>query len=321
MLAQLQLFQSSLPAKPYCTDVLEYGLQIRSTAHALGKRYIQPNHPNSKLWLLFDIDRGTAPDELTDDLNLPCPTIWVQNPQNGHAHALYALNVPVHLNPDSSARAIRFFGAVDVALSQGMDADPGYAGLVCKNPANEHWRTYGLAGTYDLTELSEYLDLSAYGDRRKKLPEIGLGRNVTLFERLRTWAYRAIRQGWPDYSQWLRACEDRARGYNNQFPTPLHWSEVAATAKSVAKWTHTHLSPSGFSAWQSAQGRKGGVASGKTRRAASENRRSSALLMRSQGLSIRAIAAELGVAKSTVSDWVSGEAISDSSRLGARGVR
>lgn len=315
---QLELFKNNLPRKPYCADDLVYGLKIRIIEHAIKCRYIQPDHPNSKLWLKFDIDRATAPDEITDDLNLPCPTIFIQNPQNGHAHALYALESPVHLNPNSSTAALRYAAAVDVSLSLALGADPNYVGLITKNPLHESWRTYGLAGSYSLAELSEYLNLTQFNDRRKKLPEIGLGRNVTLFETLRTWAYKAIRQGWPDYNRWLTACEDRAQGINAGFVSPLDWSEVKATAKSVAKWTHAHLSPVGFSQWQSAQGKKGGVnntseqqslkgiASGKSRLSASEGKRASAVLMRAKGMSYRAIAEEIGVTHPTVIAWCQG---------------
>uniref|UniRef100_UPI001555E025 primase C-terminal domain-containing protein n=1 Tax=Halomonas hibernica TaxID=2591147 RepID=UPI001555E025 len=96
-------------------------------------------------------------------------------------------------------------------------------------------------------------------------PDYGLGRNCTLFEKLRQWAYKAIRQGWPDADRWYEAVLTRARAYND-FDAPLPDSEVKATARSVAKWTHCNLSSSGFSQWQAAQGRKGGVRSGQVRR-------------------------------------------------------
>jgi len=315
---QLDLFKNNLPRKPYCADDLVYGLKIRNIEHAINHRYIQPDHPNSKLWLKFDIDRGTAPDEITDDLNLPCPTIFIQNPKNGHAHALYALENPVHLNPNSSTAALRYAAAVDVSLSLALGADPNYVGLITKNPLHESWRTYGLAGSYSLAELSDYLDLTQFNDRRKKLPEIGLGRNVLLFETLRSWAYKAIRQGWPQYDRWIKACEDRAQGINNGFVSPLHWSEIKATAKSVAKWTHANISATGFSQWQSVMGKKGGdkntpeqqslkgIASGEARWVASEDKRASAILLRSNGMSYRAIAAELGVTHPTVMAWCQG---------------
>ncbi|MDQ6192508.1 primase C-terminal domain-containing protein (plasmid) [Klebsiella pneumoniae] len=96
---------------------------------------------------------------------------------------------------------------------------------------------------YDLAWLSDYLDLSSYNGR-KSLPEYGLGRNRTC-SRKRARAYKAIRQGWPDYPEWLAACVDRASGYNAQFEQPLPANEVRHTAKSIAKWTHQHQAPQG----------------------------------------------------------------------------
>ena len=52
--------------------------------------------------------------------------------------------------------------------------------------------------------------------------------------------------------------------------------------------------------------KKGGQASGKARAAASEDKRASARLMRSQGKTQAAIAAELGVHVNTVANWLKG---------------
>jgi hypothetical protein len=99
--------------------------------------------------------------------------------------------------------------------------------------------------------------------------DYGIGRNCTLFDNLRGWAYKAIRQGWPDYNRWLIAVEQRAFSYNN-FPVALSINEVRATAKSVARWTYGNITDSDFSHWQSVQGKKGGKASGVKRRNNSE---------------------------------------------------
>lgn len=295
---QLELFAQTLPKKPYCTDHLEYGLIIRSLEGALQRRYIQPNHPNSKLWLVYDIDRPTAVDELTDDLHLPAPHIFVQNPENGHAHAYYGLEVPVHLNEHSSRSAIRFAGALDVSMTQKMDADAGYCGLIAKNPLHEHWRTWHCSNErYQLHEIAEYLDLEPLSDRRRAIPAVGLGRNCNLFENLRKWAYRAIRQGWPAWEPWLNACHQRALGYNVQFKAPLAGNEVSHVARSVAKWTHSHLSQQGFSALQASRGSRKGA---KQR----DTLKPRALEMHSQGFTQRDIADDLGVSQKTISNWL-----------------
>jgi hypothetical protein len=116
--------------------------------------------------------------------------------------------------------------------------------------------------------LSDYLDLSPYNARRR-IPDYGLGRNCNLFEKTRIWAYKAIRQGWPEYEQWKAAVLERALGYNAQIEAPLPVAEVKATAKSVAKWTYAHLSPAGFSRSQARKGTKGGKRSGEVRRSGS----------------------------------------------------
>ncbi|WP_253452446.1 replication initiation protein [Halomonas sp. Y3] len=265
----LDLFRHRLPRKPYHTDDLDTGLRIRDVQRALRARYIQPNGPTHRYWLVYDVDRSGAALDWSDR-SAPPPTIVVQSPENGHAHLIYGLQVSVRTAPDAKSGPLRYAAAVDCALMTLLAADEGYAGLICKNPLHPHWRvTEWEPRLYELGDLDSWLDLSAYGDRRKRLPDYGLGRNCNLFDRLRCWAYKAIRQGWPDYDRWHEAVLARARAYND-FETPLPESEVRASAKSVARYTHRHFSPAAFSAWQAAQGRKGGVRSGEVRRVGSE---------------------------------------------------
>lgn len=296
--SQLDLFRDSLPSKPYCSNDLTTGLRIRSMDTALRYAYIQPNHPNSKLWLVFDIDRPTCVSEITDDCDLPAPHIFVQNPANSHAHAYYGLETPVHLNQDSSLNAIRFAGAVDCAFTVQLDADAQYCGLIAKNPVHKRWRAYSItADSYSLGEMSEYVDLTHYNDRRKHLPETGLGRNVNLFNRLRKWSYQAIRQGWPDFDQWHQACYDRATGYNRT-SNPLPVTEVKSTALSVAKWTHKRFTPAAFSELQASRGARKG-------KQVRDAHMQTVLDMREQGYSLRMIADYIGVNHQTISNWVS----------------
>lgn len=265
----LALFRQRLPRKPYHADDLDTGLRIRDVQRALCARYIQPNGPTHRYWLVYDVDRSGAVLDWYDR-GAPPPTITAQNPDNGHAHLIYGLQISVRTSPDAKAGPLRYAAAVDCALMTLLGADEGYAGLICKNPLHPHWRvTEWEPRLYELGDLESWLDLSTYSDRRKRLPDYGLGRNCNLFDRLRRWAYRAIRQGWPDYDRWHEAVLVRARAYND-FETPLPESEVRATAKSVARYTHRHFSAASFSAWQAAQGRKGGVRSGEVRRAGSE---------------------------------------------------
>lgn len=267
---QLDLFRERLPAKPYHTDDLRAGLGIDKAARAALCRYIQPNGPTHRWWMVYDIDRpGAALD--WSERGAPPPSIVAMNPANGHAHLIYGLETPVRTAPDAKSAPLRYAAAVDCALQRALDADPQYSGLICKNPLHPHWRvTSWEPRLYTLADLDSWLDLQPAQDRRKRLPDYGLGRNCNLFEQLRLWAYRAIRQGWPDFDQWQAACNDRALMYNAGFAVPLDHQEVRHVASSVARYTFKNFSPAGFSAWQAAQGRKGGIRSGEVRRAGSE---------------------------------------------------
>lgn len=243
-MTQLQLFTSTLPAKPYYTDDLFAGLSIAKAEIASKAKYIQHNGPTHMYWLAFDIDRPGASIDWSDR-GAPAPNLTVKNQANGHAHALYGLATAVRTAPDRKEWPVRYAAAVENALCERLGADRGYAGLIVKNPLHRHWQvTEWHDQPYELGELADYLDLST--KKPKIVVDYGLGRNCTLFEELRKWAYKAQRQGWPDYRQWLDACLTRAQMINLQFTNPLPLSEIRATATSVAKWTSKRMSESDF---------------------------------------------------------------------------
>jgi hypothetical protein len=122
----------------------------------------------------------------------------------------------------------------------------GYSGLICKNPNHGYWKiAVWQPELYTLDWLADSLDLNAANDK-EIVSDYGLGRNCTLFDKTRKWAYRAIRQGWPEYEQWLKACYERTQAYNLQFEAPLDDSEVIGIAKSIAKWTNNNFSEKSF---------------------------------------------------------------------------
>ena len=136
-------------------------------------------------------------------------------------------------------------------------ADPGYAGLIAKNPFHDAWRALWVQHLYDLGELAEYVNLPKHRPQREAL---GLGRNCTLFDELRAWAYRWVREYKRNDAtgeQWYRAVLGQAERLN-AFPVPLAFNEVRAIAKSIAKWTGRKFSDAAFSAIQSARGKLGG---------------------------------------------------------------
>ena len=128
----LDLFNERLPRKPYFTDELQFGVRIAGKERAILAKYIQFNQPHAMFWLGFDVDRpGAAID--WSDRNAPAPTLTIMNPENGHAHLLYALKTAVRTAPDGKMKPLKYAAAVERALCQKLDADTGYSGLICKN--------------------------------------------------------------------------------------------------------------------------------------------------------------------------------------------
>lgn len=293
------LFRDRLPRRPYCSND-KTARFVRPAAVALGHSYIQYNQPALAGWLVFDLDY----DYLTARQrwawpNLPPPTIAVVNPENHHAHLYYALEAPVCTSEAGRDGPLRYAAAIEAAYTLALGADPGFAGLLGKNPLHASWLLETHARLYSLAWLADHVDLP----RRPPVREAaGLGRNCTLFDELRTWAYQWVRQykrNGARAEQWRAALEGQAAALN-QFSSPLPESEVRATARSVAGWTWRKFSDANFATVQAARGRRGGLAKG----AANEDKRASARLMAAAGQSGRAIAAELGVNQSTVARWL-----------------
>ena len=301
-MAQLQLFSSALPKKPYYTDDLATGLHIAKAEIAKKAKYIQHNGPTHMLWLAFDIDRPGASIDWSDR-GAPPPNLTVKNQDNGHAHALYGLATAVRTAPNGRVAPLRYAAAVENALCDLLGADKGYSGLIVKNPLHKHWQVNEWHDQpYELGELADYLDLKTPEKRKKVESDYGLGRNCTLFEELRQWSYRAKRQGWPGYDQWAEACLTRAQMLNLNFANPLPFSEVKATAHSVAKWTHARITEGDFQAYiarthtsemQSYRGKQKG-----------KTRREQGIELLSIGKSIEEVMAITGASTATVYRWM-----------------
>jgi transposase-like protein len=298
---QLSIFSENLPQKAYSCNDFDVDNKVRKLTDAIKKRYIQPNDFNSTQWLVYDIDRATCPDEIINDRLAPEPTVFVQNPKNQHAHLFYLLKTAVHQNDNSSQSAIRYVAAIEYGLAVKLDADIGYAGLLAKNAMHKDWRVlHTTPHAFELQELDEYVDLKLLNTKPKNRAEYGLGRNCILFDDVKTWAYRAIRQGWPQYEQWHNAVLQRTEMLNAKFNQSMSYNEYKHIARSIAVYTHKHFSPQGFSECQSRRGKKGGIAKGK----AYEDKRTQAIEMRVNGHSMKAIAEVLKAHRNTVANWL-----------------
>lgn len=307
--AQLDLFSDAArwPRKPYCSDDLEYGVYPRTLASAIKRPYIQANPPHIRIWSIYDIDRqGGA--IAWEDAMLPPPSWAAANKENGHAHLVWGLSAPVLVDsPDMRQKPLRYLCAVEHAFRAKLEADQGFSGLITKNPSHPLWRTLrGPVLAYELGDLAEYVDLPKHAPRRKP-EQVGVGRNITLFDQIRQYAYRQIRHYKADvrnYVLWQSHLNAKALERNGDFHHPLDGREVWHIAKSVSKWTWQQFDIEASDARFSKLQAHRGTLSGKARLAASEDKRSSARLMAAQGHSSRAIAAEIGVDHSTVVRWL-----------------
>lgn len=249
-------FLERLPRRPFCSNNHETGLRIRPPKAALQYRHIQPNAPQEAAWLIFDVDYAGAAFAW-EKAGLPPPTITASNPENGHAHLFYGLNTPVGLSDNAHVKPILYAAAVKEAFRARLCADLGYTGRTAKNPLHDAWRVLWVQHLYDLGELAEYVTLPK---QRLKRESEGLGRNRTLFDEVRFWAYQwvmAYKRNGANSEQWHNAVLDQTSSMNS-FSPPLPYSEVRSISKSVARSTWKYFSVAEFSALQSARGKLGG---------------------------------------------------------------
>lgn len=311
--AQLDLFDDKArwPKKPYCTQALEWGVRPRTLKGAMRRPYIQANPPHLRVWSIYDVDRPGAALAWQAGIGLPPPSWAAVNPENKHAHLAWGLNVPVLVeSPEARSAPIKYLCAIEQAFRERLQSDRGYGGLITKNPAHPMWRTFrGPTEYYELRYLAEWVDLRKYLPKQGvKVEEIGLGRNITLFEFLRKWAYVAVRKEreMRNYVLWQAKVYDRALERNADFVQPLNFKEAHHIAKSVTKWVWKTdaNAESKFLARQAWKGAKGGKASGEARLLASEDKRVTARLMRAAGRTQANIAQELGVTDRTIRTWL-----------------
>ena len=303
----LEQFTDNLPNKPYCSDDLYLGLQIRPKNLALLKRYIQPNHPYYTHFFVFDLDYPTAYiDFYYSMVGVPAPNLIVENPENGHAHYIYKLHTPIYQTNASNDKPIKYGNAVYTALRTALNADINYSGLITKNAVHEHWRTHVLREQpYTLDQLSERLDLTTRQINKEiKVDEaVGLGRNCCVFHIVRHWAYVEVRQyRGKSFNLWLESVIAQCCSVNAQFSVPMQYNEVKGIAKSIARWVWKRDSYA-YQEFIDRQTRKGSLG-GKAKGEAYSDKRKQAVRLKVKGMSNTEIAEKLKVARYTVIRWL-----------------
>lgn len=263
-----------LPLWPLASDDLLEGVYRMSRHSALGRRYIETNPEAVSNLLVVDIDHPDAAlRALSAQGSHPMPNAVVSNRANGHAHAVWALAEPVTRTEYARRKPLAYAAAVSEGLRRAVDGDTGYSGLLTKNPTHDAWDTEWIHSELrSLDQLAEDLGAQLPPQRwrqtkRHRENPTGLGRNCSIFESARHWAYRETRFYLPDRdSAGLgRAIGREVAGRNAAFADPLPASEARAIAGSIHRWitTRSRMWADGaavyeatFTAIQSARNRK-----------------------------------------------------------------
>lgn len=308
-------------------------MAIRALESAIraNPRYIQHNQPNSLAFMTFDLDyeRAIIAHEWEDILQ---PSFYVVDKEKTTAHCVYMLENPVHRNDHSRDAPQRLFATIEQLYGEKLKADAGYSGLVMKNPFYSGHRLYYPEETLtvcSLTEMAEYCDFDTYNKQRANKRKAVLSdaysesRNVAVFDLVRKWAYSAIREYWDgSFEAWHNECINRVENaWQNiklSYDAQLHeylMSERRATAKSIAKWTWKHITPSSFASYVALthlphQQAKRGIKSGQARLALSSDKREQAIDLNNNGMKQKDIAELLGVSKGTISKWIASKKVS-----------
>ncbi len=250
-LARGQTFNNVwLPEHPYAADNYTAGIYRMERKKALQHAHISPNSTTQISLLALDIDRADAVLSVLEDNAELLPNFVTENPNNGHAHAIWALRTPVTISCKGRKAPKDYLAAAHEGLRREFNGDPGYSGVLTKNPFHPAWihRHSYSRPPYTLGELSSALEFRgsmpghSWQLQAQDNNELsGLGRNCALFDSVRIEAYKAVRsyRGMPDGATRFTAHVEALALTQNQdsgFYSPLADQEVRAIAKSISKW-------------------------------------------------------------------------------------
>ncbi|WP_301851157.1 replication initiation protein [Rhodococcus pyridinivorans] len=252
-----------LPHRPHATNYLDQGQYRHSREDALTMRYIE-HSPHALLGsIVIDCDhRDAAMRAFERPSDHPMPN-WVAQSPSGRAHIGWWLASPVCRTDSARLQPLRLAQRVEKGLCISVGGDFAYGGQLTKNPIHPDWETiYGPSTPYELRDL---VTIHTPRQMPRRLDRVaGLGRNVTMFDTARTWAYGqwwSHRDGTAD--AWLTLVLQRCHAINSEFADPLPFVEVRATAHSVGKWIWRNFDEVSYRARQAHLGRKGGKIGGK----------------------------------------------------------
>ena len=232
------------------------------------KLELQPPHAYASIILDYDSDsikRLEAPGKAWwGGTPAPVPSWLVVNTRPrtptrraGGIHCVFALEVPVARHNAAHTAPLSYLAHVADRLAHHLGADPGYTGLITRNPINPgtqchtHW---GRMFPYGLQELDKLLPKGKPPKRRLT----GIGRNCDLFKSMISevfrprWAGILGAQGWSE--AWLEYVKvQNVAMFGDSF---LPDSECRSIAKSCFRYWTLQYVPGRFSDIQRARNGK-----------------------------------------------------------------
>ena len=189
--------------------------------------------------------------------DLPTPNVRVTRKASGHAQLFYILDRPVHRGEHARVKPLIYLARVAEFFRATLGADAGYTGVLSSNPAHDDY-----TASYPRVEPYTLLDLASVIPRGWRVPRPATtaeGRNVELFRAL-------CRRGLRDTDRQLEAY---AHTCNGQLTPALDAGELRGIIRSVYRYRDRWREQGHQQGWlwkQAARGRKGGAASGESRR-------------------------------------------------------
>ena len=166
----------------------------------------------------------------------------------GGIHCVFALEVPIARHNAAHTAPLSYLAHVADRLAHHLGADPGYTGLITRNPINpgpECFTHWGRMFPYTLGELDKLLPKGKPPSRR----QTGIGRNCDLFRSMVSEVFRPRWAGILGTQRWSEAWLDYVRGQNVAMfaPDVLPDSECRSIAKSCFRYWTLNYDPSQFS--------------------------------------------------------------------------
>ena len=247
--------------RPYCAGEDSHILGRFDSEYAYAtfpKLQLQPPHAYAAIILDCDSDSiehlevpgkswwGGAPT--------PTPSWMVINERPltatrraGGIHCVYALEVPVARHNAAHTLPLAYLAHIADRLSYHMGADPGYTGLITRNPVNpgpECFTHWGRMFPYTIGELDKVLPKGKPPSRR--LTEIG--RNMDLFHAMISEVFRPRWAPVLGTQGWSKAWLDHVRALNLSMFSPegLPDSECRSIAKSCFHYWTLQYNPGRF---------------------------------------------------------------------------